>query len=132
MLPDPRLILVTFASFLPTVSATVVPPPCAVKTLHVSQDQTCIRNFDHGLACWGRNPSTDCRLGLGDSDNRGDTPGSMGSNLPFIKATASSGDPGVALFSVGVTGGCFVLFPTSLAEPKCFGDGRSGYNGGET
>eukprot|EP00756_Hemistasia_phaeocysticola_P037646 Hpha_TRINITY_DN16710_c4_g2::TRINITY_DN16710_c4_g2_i3::g.77968::m.77968 len=82
---------VSILNMLPTASATqaptVRPPPCTVKTLHASGFQTCVTDYDGMLRCWGMNrqPSGNygsCYLGIGDSNNRGDTSGSMGHGLP--------------------------------------------------
>jgi hypothetical protein len=43
---------------------------------------TCARLDNGTLKCWGRNGSG--RLGLGDTQSRGDGPGEMGANLPAV------------------------------------------------
>eukprot|EP00756_Hemistasia_phaeocysticola_P001637 Hpha_TRINITY_DN11153_c0_g1::TRINITY_DN11153_c0_g1_i1::g.28241::m.28241 len=101
-------------------------PTCKIKTLHVCAPQTCVTNVDGRMRCWGLN--ADCRLGIGDFNNRGDTPGSMGGNLPFINTT-SNGISAAPQFYVGSRGGCSV---SSSGETRCWGDDEYGYNGGET
>eukprot|EP00756_Hemistasia_phaeocysticola_P047681 Hpha_TRINITY_DN2214_c0_g1::TRINITY_DN2214_c0_g1_i1::g.25411::m.25411 len=111
----------------PTPSqAPTVEEWCAVKILHAAGSQTCVRNFDDTLRCWGRNH--DCRLGIGDNTNRGTIAGTMGKHLPFIDAKASNGDTTISDFTQGNNGACF----TTLNETKCWGNGASGYHGGET
>eukprot|EP00756_Hemistasia_phaeocysticola_P035865 Hpha_TRINITY_DN16609_c2_g2::TRINITY_DN16609_c2_g2_i1::g.178645::m.178645 len=39
----------------PTRAPTVAPPACTIHTLHAVRDQTCVRNFDGMLRCWGGN-----------------------------------------------------------------------------
>eukprot|EP00756_Hemistasia_phaeocysticola_P033413 Hpha_TRINITY_DN16463_c4_g1::TRINITY_DN16463_c4_g1_i1::g.162564::m.162564 len=127
------------ALFIPTVTATPTQaptdvPPCMVKTLHASTSQTCVTNFDGRLRCWGENNKQfqgQCKLGIGDTSNHGNTAGSMGRHLPYIDARATNGAPGVAQFSVGGQGGCFVSTPP-LNETKCWGQGAHGYNGGQS
>lgn len=45
-------------------------------------EHTCVVFSDSKVKCWGAN--TFGQLGLGDSNNRGDNPGEMGTNLPFV------------------------------------------------
>eukprot|EP00756_Hemistasia_phaeocysticola_P052525 Hpha_TRINITY_DN27772_c0_g1::TRINITY_DN27772_c0_g1_i1::g.157168::m.157168 len=130
----PTLVPIAVPSTHPTTlmpsQAPTVMPDCGVVSLHASGHVTCVFNFDGRLRCWGENPSTGCHLGIGDSTNRGDTSGTMGVDLPFLNLTASNGTPGVAQFSVGTSGACFVS--TSLSETKCWGRGDHGFLGGET
>eukprot|EP00756_Hemistasia_phaeocysticola_P062301 Hpha_TRINITY_DN5731_c0_g1::TRINITY_DN5731_c0_g1_i1::g.147582::m.147582 len=127
-----RILLLLTVAVSATATPTQAPTSvsqCLVERLSVSGSRTCVRNIDGRLRCWGNN-GADCRLGVGDSTNRGDTPGSMGPYLPFIDVKASNGNPGVSTLSVGQHGACAVT--TSLAETKCWGMGTDGYNGGET
>eukprot|EP00756_Hemistasia_phaeocysticola_P035868 Hpha_TRINITY_DN16609_c5_g1::TRINITY_DN16609_c5_g1_i1::g.178667::m.178667 len=79
----------------PSFSPTQSPKPfCTVKRLHASGSHTCVTDFDGFLRCWGQNDV--CQLGIGDSDNHGGTPGSMGGNLSFVNVVASNGVAGVA------------------------------------
>ncbi len=65
------------------------------------------------VKCWGSN--TNGALGLGDSLHRGDAPGEMGDNLPFVdlgtNVTATA-------ISVGTTHACAIL---SGGAVKCWG-----------
>eukprot|EP00756_Hemistasia_phaeocysticola_P001638 Hpha_TRINITY_DN11153_c0_g1::TRINITY_DN11153_c0_g1_i2::g.28243::m.28243 len=108
------------------VSQTSPVQLCPIKTLHASAHQTCVTNADGRMRCWGWNK--DCRLGIRDSNNRGDATGSMGVNLPFIDTT-SNGTSAAPQFYVGSRGGCSV---SSSGETRCWGDDEYGYNGGET
>ena len=70
--------------------------------------------FDNGLVkCWGKNEEGE--LGLGDTNDRGDQPGEMGSNLPFL-------DLGVGLTAKFIAAGsqhaCAILNDDRV---KCWG-----------
>ncbi|MCB1018201.1 MAG: carboxypeptidase regulatory-like domain-containing protein, partial [Acidimicrobiales bacterium] len=51
-------------------------------------DHTCAVLDDDTLKCWGDNQYG--QLGLGDTDDRGDTPGEMGDALAIVPVTASA------------------------------------------
>ncbi|MEZ4270267.1 MAG: hypothetical protein R3C68_02155 [Myxococcota bacterium] len=76
---------------------------------------------DTTLKCWGRNLSG--RLGLGDTDNRGDAPGEMGDNLPAIDLGA--GRRAVALSPLALSM-CVLLDNASV---KCWGRNANGEAG---
>eukprot|EP00756_Hemistasia_phaeocysticola_P027606 Hpha_TRINITY_DN16126_c1_g2::TRINITY_DN16126_c1_g2_i1::g.8493::m.8493 len=134
------------ANIIRIAGATQAPTGgCAVRTLHATSGRTCVINFDNTLRCWGQNDASTCQLGIGDSSNRGDSTGSMGHGLPFVNvslrpwyATQMSWDYGagsiaIPQLSIGGLGGCVMITPTSGDfEVKCWGDGTTGYNGGET
>ncbi len=80
---------------------------------------TCALLQDGAVKCWGSNYYS--QLGLGDTDDRGDQPGEMGSNLPAVDLGASA----VAIGAGGVHN-CALLVGGSV---KCWGsneDGRLG------
>merc|ERR1719474_625122 len=45
-------------------------------------DHSCISDDNGMVKCWGHN--SDGQLGYNDTENRGDYPGEMGDNLPFL------------------------------------------------
>jgi alpha-tubulin suppressor-like RCC1 family protein len=53
-----------------------------VQALGVGYYHTCVLLTNGQVKCWGRND--DGQLGLGDTIDRGDGPGEMGANLPFV------------------------------------------------
>ena len=53
-----------------------------VADLAIGDGSTCALFTDGRMKCWGYNHSA--RLGLGDTNNRGDGPGEMGDALPFV------------------------------------------------
>ena len=56
---------------------------------------TCARLDNHGVKCWGSN--TAGKLGLGDILPRGDGPGEMGDNLPYVDLGEPSPTPTATL-----------------------------------
>lgn len=52
------------------------------KFIVAGDEHTCAILDDDTLKCWGHN--VDGQLGLGDDENRGDTSGEMGDNLPVV------------------------------------------------
>lgn len=82
---------------------------------------TCAR-FDTGkVKCWGDNQSG--QLGIGDTLTRGDKPGQMGVNLPFVNLGAGRTARKV---SVGASHVCALLDDGTV---KCWGDNQSGQLG---
>ena len=78
--------------------------------------------LDNGsVKCWGENG--DGQLGLGDTADRGDAPGEMGSNLPSVNL--GPGRTAVAI-SAGHAHTCAVLDDATL---KCWGDNALGQLG---
>lgn len=74
-----------------------------------------------GLKCWGDNGSG--RLGLGDSDGRGDDPSEMGDVLPFV-------DLGKGLHARSVRpGGMHTCALLEDGTVKCWGDNYAGQLG---
>eukprot|EP00959_Pyramimonas_sp_CCMP1952_P135867 2842356-Pyramimonas_sp.AAC.1 len=53
-----------------------------VVALSAGHEHTCALLDNNGIKCWGR--SNVGQHGLGDTVNRGDQPGQMGVNLPFV------------------------------------------------
>jgi alpha-tubulin suppressor-like RCC1 family protein len=53
-----------------------------VKEVSCGYTHSCALKFDGRVQCWGSN--THGELGIGDTQHRGDGPGEMGSNLPFV------------------------------------------------
>jgi len=79
---------------------------------------TCALLDDGSVKCWGSN--VDGRLGLGDTDNRGDDPDEMGDDLPAVPL--GTGRTAVAV-SAGTSHTCAVLDDGSV---KCWGSNFSG------
>ena len=78
----------------------------------------CARMPDGSVKCWG--PNSFGQLGLGDTQNRGDQPNQMGSNLP----TVDLGSQRTArALSAGANNSCAVL---DTYELKCWGTSFSG------
>jgi cysteine-rich repeat protein len=55
----------------------------AASALTLSHSSICALFKDGHIKCWGINDEGN--LGLGDTEARGDSPGEMGDNLPFVK-----------------------------------------------
>ena len=55
----------------------------AIAQVAVGGDHVCVLLDDSTVKCWGF--GIHGQLGYGDSNNRGDQPGSMGQNLPFVE-----------------------------------------------
>jgi hypothetical protein len=85
-------------------------------------DGTKMEALDSGqVKCWGKNESGE--LGLGDSKNRGDTPESMGDNLPFV-------DLGQGAFALSLAAGLDQLCARfGGGTIKCWGGNATGQLG---
>ncbi len=70
------------------------------------------------LKCWGANGSG--RLGLGDTNDRGDAPGEMGGNLPAVDLGTGRTATAVA---AGYAHTCAILDDATV---RCWGDNASG------
>jgi alpha-tubulin suppressor-like RCC1 family protein len=87
-----------------------------VKSLIAGSAQTCALFQDGSLKCWGYSAA----LGLGDDNNRGDEPGEMGDNLPFVDLGTGHT---ARLVAIGDGETCAVLDDSSL---KCWGENSYG------
>jgi alpha-tubulin suppressor-like RCC1 family protein len=98
-----------------------VDPIRTVKSLALGNDHTCAILNDDNVKCWGENSSG--QLGVGDSADRGTTPGDMGAALPTV-------DLGTGLVARQVTVGfahtCARLNDDTL---KCWGNNSLGQLG---
>lgn len=98
-----------------------------LKVKQVSNGQyysNCALLQNGGIKCWGYNELGD--LGLGDTEDRGQTPESMGDNLPYVKLGTSSSGKG-AIKAIKMVGG--EAFNCALLENhrvKCWGVNNSG------
>jgi alpha-tubulin suppressor-like RCC1 family protein len=75
-------------------------------------DHTCAQLDTGAIKCWGANEGG--QLGLGDTNNRGDSPGEMGNALPEVYL----GEVEVVELTVGSYHNCAVLSDESI---KCWG-----------
>ncbi len=83
---------------------------------------TCAQFADGQIKCWGYNGWG--ALGLGDTVNRGDAPGQMGANLPFVDL--GTGRTVQIIFSSGGRNSCAILDNNEL---KCWGANEYGQLG---
>ena len=84
-----------------------------VKSVSLGNSHACAILDNGRLKCWGRND--DGRLGLGDTNNRGDEPGEMGDNLPYVRLGKGLT---VQMVSLGRKHSCALL---SNYKVKCWG-----------
>jgi 6-phosphogluconolactonase (cycloisomerase 2 family)/alpha-tubulin suppressor-like RCC1 family protein len=82
---------------------------------------TCVRLDNGSIKCWGQNASG--QLGLGDVNNRGDTPGEMGDNLPAVSLGAGRTAVGLA------NGGNVTCARLDNVGLKCWGYNAEGQLG---
>ena len=97
--------------------------PSTFRSMTVGEATACVISGTGTLRCWGTN--ADGRLGLGDTEDRGDEPNEMGALLPTV-------DLGTGRTATAVSGGddhiCAVL---DTARLKCWGANGSGQLGQE-
>lgn len=85
------------------------------RRISAGYDDTCVILADGRVKCWGRNNSG--QLGLGDTNNRGDTAGEMGANLSSV--ALGTGRTAVEV-ACGLDHVCALLDDASV---KCWGFG---------
>jgi alpha-tubulin suppressor-like RCC1 family protein len=84
-----------------------------------SDEHNCGILDDGTLKCWGES-GTVGRLGLGDTEDRGDEPGEMGDNLPTVDLGTGRS---AAAVTIGSRHSCAILDDGSV---KCWGSGSVG------
>ena len=89
--------------------------------ISAGKDHACAVGEGERLKCWGA--GVDGRLGLGDTANRGDGPGEMGTNLPYVDLGTGTSALQVA------TGGNFTCALLANYLVKCFGNNSQGQLG---
>lgn len=105
--------------YLPTVDLGL-PPGVTVTAISGGRYHTCALMSDGRVKCWGSNEYG--RLGLGDTNHRGDAPGEMGANLPFLDFGLPAG---VTVTSIG-TGNEHGCILSSDGRVKCWGRNDAG------
>lgn len=96
---------------------------CAVQTALAwssQMDGYCLKLDTGQVKCWGNNATGSC--GLGDTNNRGDEPNEMGSNLPYVSL-------GTGLRAVDVQAGFFTCALLDGGQVKCWGSNEDGQLG---
>jgi E3 ubiquitin-protein ligase HERC3 len=101
---------------LPFIATTSMPVRFTLGFTH-----TCEIVTDQRANCWGSNAQG--QLGLGDTNNRGDAPNEMGTNLPQVPH--GTGHKNASLSA----GGNFTCALFDNRTVKCWGDNRSGQLG---
>jgi len=89
-----------------------------VKALSMGDEHACAILSNDRLKCWGSNGYG--RLGLGDTDSRGNNAGELGNNLPFVDLGTNASDEPYKVKSVyaGYDRTCAILENDQL---KCWG-----------
>jgi cysteine-rich repeat protein len=87
--------------------------------LAMGEHHTCATVTNQGLKCWGKN--TEGQLGLGDTEDRGDEPGEMGSALPYTYVGGAANGGATAFNNVTC-----MAFPAGWS---CWGAGADGIFG---
>jgi cysteine-rich repeat protein len=95
--------------------------PVGAKLVAVGGEHACAVLKDGNVKCWGRNSSG--RLGLGDTEARGDGPGEMGAMLPVVDLGT---DRRATHIAAGGLHTCVVLDDGNL---KCWGGNYYGQLG---
>jgi alpha-tubulin suppressor-like RCC1 family protein len=93
----------------------------AVLAVAAGSDHTCALLDGGGVKCWGDNLSG--RLGIGDTEARGDDAGELGDSLPAIML---GGGQSAASIAVGAAHACALLGGGGV---KCWGENISGQLG---
>jgi alpha-tubulin suppressor-like RCC1 family protein len=88
----------------------------------VGHYHVCALLMNGSVKCWGLNVNG--RLGLGDSVNRGDSPGEMGDNLPVVSLSANNIK--AKALTAGAAHTCVILEDNNV---KCWGYNGSGQLG---
>jgi alpha-tubulin suppressor-like RCC1 family protein len=86
-----------------------------------ASNHTCARLDDGSVKCWGNN--SDGQLGLADVQNRGDSPGAMGANLPAVDL-----GPGRTALQISA-GGAHTCARLDDGSVKCWGNNSDGQLG---
>jgi len=104
-------------------SGVCLSPPAGERVLQISSGggRSCVILSGGAVKCWGYVYGG--YLGLGDTSNRGDQPGEMGANLPYVDL--GTGKTAVAL-SLGWLHTCALLNDASI---KCWGSNYQGQLG---
>ena len=87
-------------------------------TVAAGSEHTCALLDNSEVKCWGEN--VDGKLGLGDTESRGDEPGEMGDNLPAVDLGTNRT---AAQIAVGDAHTCALL---ENGDVKCWGSGDEG------
>jgi alpha-tubulin suppressor-like RCC1 family protein len=87
-------------------------------TVAAGSEHTCALLDNGEVKCWGEN--VDGKLGLGDTESRGDEPGEMGDNLPAVDLSTNRT---AAQIAVGDAHTCAL---SENGDIKCWGSGDEG------
>jgi alpha-tubulin suppressor-like RCC1 family protein len=90
----------------------------SVASVATGQDHACALFVDGSLKCWGANDFG--QLGLGDVRSRGEQPGEMGENLPFVSLGTGRR---VKAIAIGQVHACALLDDGTV---KCWGSNMYG------
>jgi alpha-tubulin suppressor-like RCC1 family protein len=86
--------------------------PLAARSLTAGSNHTCAILVNNRVKCWGQNNGA---LGLGDAQDRGDGPGEMGDDLPFV-------DLGTGRTATAISaGGGYTCALLDNSTVKCWG-----------
>ena len=86
----------------------------------LGSDHACALLNNSTVKCWGRNDAGFGYLGLGDTNNRGQTAGTMGDNLPTVDLGTGRT---VRYIAAATRHTCAIL---DNSRVKCWGDGQDG------
>lgn len=100
-----------------------LPAGVVATAIHSGTNHTCVLTSDGRIKCWGYNFAG--QLGVGDTNTRGDAPGEMGANLPFVDLGLPAGVTATAV----VAGAAHSCALTSEGKIKCWGSNSIGQSG---